>query len=136
MELDPGAGKLRFHDPEIWVVPANLNRIIVDDDGNRPVATLFREAEQVRVTIGADSGDSALVLAPEAAQRVQLPQKTGSASGFRWAGLELPPLPLRVDPESFFPDWGDDGRMGWDVLRRFHLYLDMPHRWIYLTPAT
>ncbi|MBC8647125.1 MAG: hypothetical protein H7X85_08180 [Thermoanaerobaculia bacterium] len=136
VELDPRGPKLRFHDPEIWVVPANLHRIIVDDDGNRPVATLFREGEQVRVTIGADTGDSALVLAPEAAQRVKIPEKTVSASGFRWAGLELPPLPLRIDPDSFFPLWGDDGRMGWEVLRRFHLYLDMPHRWIYLTPAT
>jgi hypothetical protein len=132
VELDPGARKLRFHDPEKWVVPENLSRIIVDDDGNRPVATLFREGEQVRVTIGAETGSSALVLAPEAARRVELPEGSASAAGFRWAGLELPALPLRIDKESFLPEWGDDGRMSWDVLRRFRVFLDMPHRWIYL----
>ncbi|MFN2384840.1 MAG: hypothetical protein ABR576_00875 [Thermoanaerobaculia bacterium] len=135
VELDPKGGKLRFHDPEKWVVPENLSRIIVDDDGNRPVATLFREGEQVRVTIGAETGRADLVLAPAAARRVEIPEKATAATGFRWSGLELDSLPLRIDPEQFFPDWGDDGRMGWKVLRRFRMFLDMPHRWVYLTPA-
>jgi hypothetical protein len=33
---------------------------------------------------------------------------------------------------AFAPEWGDDGRMGWDALAPFHVFIDMPRRWTYL----
>jgi hypothetical protein len=36
--------------------------------------------------------------------------------------------------EEIDSDWGEDGRIGMDVLLRFHVYLDLPRRWVYLRP--
>jgi hypothetical protein len=134
VEHDPGARLLRFHDPDEWVAPENLIRILVDDDGNRPVATLSRSAEDVRVTLGGDTGGPALLLAAESARRAGITSPR-LMEGFRWGVLQLPPMGVGLDPQGFSPGWGDDGKMSWEPLRRFHFYLDMPHRWIYLKPA-
>jgi hypothetical protein len=135
VEIDSAARLLVFHDPESWVAPERLNRLLVDDDGNRPVATLTRNAENVRVALGADTGTAMLLLAVEAGRRIGVEAPGPAVEGFRWGILAQPPMAVALDPEAFSPDWGDDGRLGWEALRRFHFYLDMPHRWVYLKPA-
>jgi hypothetical protein len=133
VELDPGSGGLALHDPARWVSLPGFNRIIVDDDGDRPVATVRRKAADARVLVGSATGTADLRIAPAAAARLGV-AGTGEASGLRWGILNLPTL--RVEPETLgtSPDWGDDGRLGFAFLLRFHMYLDMPHRWIYLKP--
>jgi hypothetical protein len=42
---------------------------------------------------------------------------------------------MRVVSKGFFPDWGDDGSLGFPLLLRFHAYLQMPLRWIYVRQA-
>jgi hypothetical protein len=43
-------------------------------------------------------------------------------------------VPLRISGEEIFPDWGDDGRLGWALIERFHTFIDMPNRWTYIQP--
>jgi len=134
VEWDPGGSRLRFHDPQVWAPPENLVRIIVDDDGNRPVAILVRGSREVRLVLGAETGGRAVVLAAAAGRRIAVTE-SGAVPGFRWGVLELPPLSVAIDTEGFAPDWGDDGRFGWETLRPLPFYLDMSHRWIYVRAA-
>ena len=134
VELDPEASRLGLHDPERWVVPEGFVRVVIDDDGDVPVAVLDRGSRSLRLTAGSDTGPAALVLAAESAARAGLADRS-TADGMFWGALRLPPLPLRVASKGFFPDWGDDGRLGFALLLRFHAYVQMPQRWIYLKEA-
>jgi hypothetical protein len=130
VELDPKSGRLGLHDPAQWVFPAGFNRMLVDDDGNRPVTTLRKGRENARVRVGSATGEADVVLAPASAARLEV-SLPGPVSGLRWGALALPPLAAASEPRSE-PDWGDDGRLGWPCLLRFHTYVDMPHRWLYV----
>ena len=54
------AGRLGLHDPARWVAPAGFNRILVDDDGNRPVTTLRREARSRDCSSASPTGSADL----------------------------------------------------------------------------
>jgi hypothetical protein len=131
VEVDPKAGYLALHDPARWVSPAGFNRIVIDDDGNRPVARFRRRAENLRLLVGSAAGAADILLAPAAARRLEV-APPGPVNGLRWGLLALPPLSAEIDTGPTSPEWGDDGRLGFALLLRFHSYLDMPHRWIYL----
>jgi len=133
VELDPATGRLGLHDPARWVSAAGFYRIIVDDDGNRPVTTFRRRAAAARLLLGSAIGASDLLLAPAAAQRLGV-AAGGQVTDLRWGPLTLPPLSAGTETGRASPDWGDDGRIGFGFLLRFHSYLDMPHRWVYLRP--
>lgn len=133
VELDPEAGKLRLHDPTRWVVPEGYFRIVIDDDEDRPVAILYRGGRELRLSAGSDVGDAAILLSSESADRVGLVD-TAVAKGLTWGPVKLPPMPLRISHEGLFPDWGDDGRLGYALLLRFHVFVNMPQRWIYVRP--
>lgn len=133
VELDPKSGRLGLHNPSSWVSPVGFNRILVDDDGNRPVTTLRRGRENLRLRVGSATGTADLRIGPEPAQRlgVTLP---GVISGIRWSTLSLPPL-AAASETGVASDWGDDGRLGFAFLLRFHAYVDMTHRWLYVRPG-
>lgn len=135
VELDPKSGALGLHDPERWVAPAGFIRILVDDDGNRPATTLRRKRETVRLLVGSATGDSELRIAAAAAKRlgVALP---GPVSDLRWGILALPPISAAAEAGVDRSDWGDDGRLGFAFLRRFHAYVDLRHRWIYVRASS
>jgi hypothetical protein len=133
IELDPDAHRLTLFDPARWVIPSGFTRILVDDDGNRPVTTMQRRSDRVRLTVGTAARSSDLLLAPDAASRLGAPA-TGVAHGVRWGTLELPDLSVKPAIKSD-PAWGEDGRIGFALLLRFHSHLDMPHRWIYVRPV-
>lgn len=134
VELDPELRHLGLHDPARWLVPEAFFRVVIDDDGDLPVAILDRGSQAVRLTAGTETGEAALLLAAASAARIGLAGQT-TGEGMLWGALKLPALPLRVSDREFFPDWGDDGRLGFPLLLRFHAYVQMPQRWIYLHPA-
>lgn len=131
VELDLRTRRLGLHDPEKWVVPEGFFRAVTDDDGNRPVAILRHGREPLRLAEGSDTGGADLLLAAESAARVGLQDET-QATEVLWGVVTLPPLSVRTARDGFSPDWGDDGRLGYSVLARFHVFIDMPHRWTYL----
>ncbi|HEY3171328.1 MAG TPA: hypothetical protein VGK86_02020 [Thermoanaerobaculia bacterium] len=133
VELDPEGGRLTLFDPASWVIPEGFTRVLVDDDGDRPVTTMHRRSDRVRLAVGTAARSSDLLLAPEAASRLDV-AGAGVARGLRWGTLELPDLSVGRDTSSL-PAWGEDGRIGFALLLRFHSHLDMPHRWIYLRPV-
>ncbi len=130
VEVDPARGILRLHDPARWVAPDGYYRAVIDDDGDRPVAALYRGSRELRLTVGADTGEAALRLAAESAERVGF--SAGEARGLTWGALRLPPLPAQISSEGFFPEWGNDGNLGYPFLLRFHAFVNMPVRWVYL----
>ncbi|HTR03549.1 MAG TPA: hypothetical protein VMN82_10175 [Thermoanaerobaculia bacterium] len=132
VELDPGAGVLRLHDPAHLATPEGYFRVVIDDDGDRPVAIVSRGKADLRLAAGSDTGTAALVVAGASAARVGI--SGGEARGFAWGPVRLPPLPVRTAATGFFPDWGDDGLLGYPLLLRFHVFVNMPQRWIYLKP--
>lgn len=135
LEFDPDARLLGLHDPERWTIPDGYFRVVIDDDGDRPVAILDRGSKSLRVAAGSDTGAAALELAAESARRLGLERET-AADGMLWGAFKLPPLPFRVaDAREYSPDWGDDGRLGFALLLRFHAFVNMPQRWIYFRPA-
>lgn len=132
VELDARAGLLRLHDPAKFVSPEGFFRIAVDDDDDRPVAVVNRGKKDLRLTAGSDTGENALLVAAESAERLGL---SGSAArGLAWGPVRLPELPIGIARSGFFPDWGDDGKLGFPLLLRFHAYVNMPQRWMYLQP--
>jgi len=133
VELDPAARRIRFHDPAVWPTPEGFVRIIIDDDGNLPVATLGRTTRRARVAVGSAPG-SVLLLAPESAMRMGLPPKATSVQDLGWGPLNLSEMPVSRVPGRFSPDWGDDGELPAGVLLRYRVFVDMHHRWIYLKP--
>jgi len=135
VEVDPGARRLALLDPAKWVSPAGYFRGLLDDDGDRPVAILRTGRQTLRVLAGVPSR-AALLLAPEAAARSGLASPGALASDLRWGAADLPSLTLSVESGRFDPDWGEDGRLGFDALLAFHVFFDMPHRWTYLKPLS
>jgi hypothetical protein len=131
VELDLRKGRLGLHDPEKWVVPEGFFRAVTDDDGDRPVAILRYGRKELRLAEGSDTGGADLLLAGESAARVQLEGAT-QAAGALWGAVTLPPLSVRIARDGFSPEWGDDGRLGLSLLARFHVFIDMPHRWTYV----
>jgi hypothetical protein len=133
-EVDPTEKRYGIHDPAKWTVPNGFFRIVTDDDGDLPVAILYRGTHELRLVEGSDTGaGAAMTLAPESAARAGL-EGAKEAGGLRWGLARLPPVPLRISGEEIYPDWGDDGRLGWAVVERFHTFLDMPNRWTYIQP--
>ncbi len=133
VELEPTAGVLRLHDPERFAPPEGFFRAVIDDDGDLPVAIVSRGKTNLRLAAGSDTGEAyALSLAASSAERAGV--ERGEARGLAWGPVRLPPLPARVGAEEFSPDWGDDGRLGYPLLLRFHAIVNMPQRWIYLKP--
>ncbi len=133
VELDPAAARVRFYDPARWVSPEGFSRVVIDDDGNRPVAILRKGGQPLRLLAGTTS-DAAIVLASQSASRAGLSASDAGTEGLRWGAVRLPRLPMRVATAGFDPEWGEDGSLGYDLLLRFHLFVDMPHRWVYLRP--
>ena len=131
VEFDAEAGRVRLHDPQGWSPPEGYFRIVIDDDDDRPVAILNRGKREVRLAAGSDTGDASIVLAAGSALREGLAGAT-EATDFTWGLIHLPPLPMTIAREGFFPDWGDDGKLGFAVLLRFHAFVNMPQRWIYV----
>ena len=131
VEFDAEANRVRLHDPQGWSAPEGYFRIVIDDDDDRPVAILNRGKREVRLAAGSDTGDAAIVLSAGSAEREGLAGAT-EAADFTWGLIHLPPLPMTIAHEGFFPDWGDDGRLGFAVLLRFHAFVNMPQRWIYV----
>lgn len=134
VELDPKARGLGFHDPARWVFPAGFNRMIVDDDGDRPVATIRRKSNDARFLVGSSTAGDDLRVSSVAASRLGL-AVPGEAVGLRWGILALPPVSAAAETRPTSPGWGDDGTLGFALLLKFHVYLDMPHRWIYVRPV-
>ena len=131
VEFDAEAGRVRLHDPQGWSAPEGYFRIVIDDDDDRPVAILNRGKSEVRLAAGSDTGEAAIVLAAASAERESL-AGANEATGFTWGLIHLPALPMTIARDGFFPDWGDDGRLGFAVLLRFHAFVNMPQRWIYV----
>jgi hypothetical protein len=131
VELDWQKRRLGLHDPEKWVAPEGFFRVVTDDDGDRPVAILKHGRESLRLAEGSDTGGTDLLLAGETAARVGL-QGATHATGVLWGVVTLPPLTVRIARDGFSPEWADDGRLGFSVLARFHVFIDMPHRWTYV----
>jgi hypothetical protein len=130
VELDPASSRLRLHDPETWVPPENLLRIVIDDDQNVPAAILTRGGETLRLLFPT-AVEPGLVLAPESASRVGLPG-SGLADGLRWGPMRLAPLPFRTARDTFDAGWGEDGALGWQSLLAYRAWVHMPRRWLYL----
>ncbi|HKD17990.1 MAG TPA: hypothetical protein VKG23_08975 [Thermoanaerobaculia bacterium] len=133
VELDLAARRLRLHDPTSFAPPEGYFRIPIDDDGNRPVAILNRGKKDLRLTAASDTGEVALLLAQASARRAGYDGTT--ANGLAWGPVVLPELPIVISGHGFFPDWGDDGRLGFPLLSRFHAFVHMPQRWIYVQPV-
>ena len=133
LEIDPGAGRVRIHDPARWVPPEGFGRNAVDDDGNVPAAILFRAGRRLRLRAGVTT-PSPLRLSSRTAAELGLAPGAAELDGLVWGTLRLPPIPTRIQSAGFDADWGDDGAIGAPLLRRFHVYLDLPHRWIYVKP--
>ncbi len=133
VEIDPAARRLALHDPARWVAPAGFNRMVVDDDGDRPVTTLRRGSQVARLTVGAPLGSADISVKPEALDRIGV-TAPGTADALRWGILELPDLSVVRDAHPDEVGWGDDGKVGFGMLLRFHSHLDLTHRWIYVQP--
>lgn len=132
VEIDPSGHAVRLHDPARWVAPEGFGRVLLDDDGNRPVVTLLRSGRRLRLRAGVPA-EAAVVLAGPVAAELGI-DATGRLAGLVWGSLRLPPVPVRKDPIGFDPDWGDDGAIGDPLLLGLHVFLDMPHRWMYVRP--
>ncbi|HSD71346.1 MAG TPA: hypothetical protein VLE54_01070 [Thermoanaerobaculia bacterium] len=133
VEFAPKSGRLGLHDPSRWVSPAGFTRILVDDDGDRPVTTLRKGREVARLRVGSPTGASDLRLAPASATRLKV-DMPGVVSGLRWGALALPPVAVESQTGDASPEWGDDGRLGFGFLLKFDAYVDMTHRWLYVRP--
>jgi hypothetical protein len=131
VELDPSRRTLTLHDPARWAPPEGFFRTVIDDDGNRPVAIIRNGSRELRLAEGSETRGAALRIAEAAAARAGL-ANARTASELNWGPQDLPPLTLEIARGEFDPKWGDDGRMGWDALAPFHLFIDMPRRWSYL----
>jgi hypothetical protein len=132
VEIDPNAGLARFHDPVRWVSANGFFRALVDDDGNRPAAIVRRKGQSLRL-LAPTAIAGPLLLTPQALARLGLSGPV-EISGLH-LGMALPPLPA-IPSTGSEADFGEDGRLGWDLVLRFHVFFDLPHRWMYLKPRT
>jgi hypothetical protein len=133
VEIDPSGKRLRLHDPALWVPPDGFGRSPLDDDGDLPVAILSRTGKRVRLRAGTRAA-SPLLLPSRSARDYGIDPSAPVIEGLVWGILRLPPLPVRLETSRFDPDWGDDGAIGYTLLLRFHVIVDMPHRWVYVKP--
>ncbi len=133
IELEPVGRQLAIHDPERWVAPEGYVRIVIDDDNDRPVATLRSGSEALRLTAPSDVGAAAIGLSAASADRAGFAGAT-EAEGLKWGPLRLPELRLSISSGGLAPDWGDDGRLGFPIFERCHAFIDMPQRWAYVKP--
>lgn len=133
VEIDPAARRLALHDPARWVAPAGFSRMLVDDDGDRPVTTLRRRSRVARLIVGVPIGSTDISVASDALDRLGI-TAPGAADSLRWGILELTELSVVRDPNPAAVGWGDDGKLGFAMLLRFHSHLDLTHRWIYVQP--
>ncbi|MDQ2871161.1 MAG: hypothetical protein M3S32_10480, partial [Acidobacteriota bacterium] len=67
-------------------------------------------------------------------KRLGLSPGARSAEGLHWGPAPLPPIEMLQQDGAFDPAAGDDGRLSARFLLRFHVIVDMPHRWAYLKP--
>jgi len=132
VEFDPAFARVRFHDPARWTAPPGFYRGLLDDDGDRPVAVLRQGSGTLRLRAGTAAGPVVL-LGPESARRMELTAAGATAAELRWGTAPIPPSPVAIG-QGFDPEWGDDGALGYDILLRFHTFLDLPRRWGYLRP--
>ncbi len=133
VELDLEQGRLGLHDPARWAMPEGYVRIVTDDDGDLPVVVFRRGSSDLRLTALSDTGETAMVLAAEAAERAGL-AGAAEANDLKWGRLLLPPLSMGIAHDGFFPAWGNDGLLGVAVFEQTHVYIDMPQRWTYVQP--
>src|SRR5262249_17114153 len=70
---------------------------------------------------------------PVGARRLAL-SAPAAAKDLQWGTAALPEISVAIAEKGFDADWGDEGALGFDVLMRFHAFLDMPRRWAYLRP--
>lgn len=135
VEVDPASQRVRFHDPARWVGSEGLNRILLDDDCDRPVVIVRRGAASLRL-VAPTATASAIALTPEAAERLRVSSTGGSASlTGMFLGPALPALTVPIEP-GIESDFGEDGRLGWDLLLQAKTEWDLPHRWLYLRPLS
>jgi hypothetical protein len=133
VEIDPAGKRFRLHDPGRWASPEGFGRNVLDDDGDIPVALLFRSGRRLRLRAGVP--DASAIVLPEALSRELAPDSEAPVlPGLVWGTLRLPPLPVHRAAVGFDPAWGDDGALAFPLLLRFHLFVDMPHRWVYVRP--
>ena len=132
VELDGPGGRLVLHDPARWVAPDGFFRVVLDDDGNRPVGVWNRGSRSLRLLAGVPLA-LPLALAPETVRQLGLSASERTIGGLRWGAAHFPDLSFEHDPLAD-PEWGEDGRVALDLLLRYHAFLDLPHRWIYLKP--
>jgi len=131
VEVDPALHLLRFYDPARWVAGQGYFRVLLDDDGNRAVAILRHKGENVRLA-GPTSLGGPIALTPDARGRLA-PSGQPRISGLHW-GTALPDLAV-LTTDGSESAYGEDGRLGWDLVLNFHAFFDLPHRWAYLQPA-
>ena len=134
VEIDPKTSRLALHEPNRFVPPEGFTRVLVDDDGNRPVTILRRGGSDVRLRMAAPTGSAHVRLAADAASRAGL-ELPGTFRGFRWGGVALGDLSAVRETATSPPGWGDDGTFGFAALLRFHVYVDMTYRWVYVRPT-
>jgi hypothetical protein len=132
VELDGPAGRIVLHDPGRWVAPDGLFRVVLDDDGNRPVGVWNRGSRSIRLLAGVPL-PVPLALAPDTLRALGLADSDRTIDGLRWGAAHFPALAFERDL-SADPEWGEEGRVALDLLLRYHTFLDLPHRWIYLKP--
>ena len=133
VELEGAAGRIRFHDPARWSAPPGYFRGLLDDDGDRPVAILRLRSGTLRLRAGT-SATTGILLAPESARPLGLSAPGSRATDLKWGTATFPSTAVRIEESAFDAAWGDDGALGFDLLLRFHVFLDMPRRWAYLQP--
>ncbi|HVE66669.1 MAG TPA: hypothetical protein VNC59_08810 [Thermoanaerobaculia bacterium] len=134
VEIDPGTSRLALHEPNRFVPPEGFKRVLVDDDGSRPVTILRRGGSDVRLRMASPTGSAHIRLAADAASRAGL-ELPATFSGFRWGGVALGDLSAVREPAISPPGWGDDGTFGFGALLRFHVYIDLTYRWVYVRPT-
>jgi hypothetical protein len=131
VEVDSAEGRVRFHDPARFVNPDGFYRVIIDDDGDRPVVIGRRNGASIRL-LGPTSSAAPILLTPEAAHRLGLSGRAPVLHGL-FIGPELPPTPVLIEDERQ-SDYGEDGRISWSLILQSHADFDMVHRWLYLRP--
>ena len=115
------------------MIPDGFGRSLLDDDGDMPVAILSRPAGACGCGPG-PGGFRRCSFRRRAPRDYGVDPAAPQSPGLVWGTLRLPPLPVRLEPSTFDPEWGDDGAIGYPLLLRFHAILDLPHRWVYLKP--
>ena len=134
VEIDPRTSRVALHEPNRFVPPEGFTRVLVDDDGNRPVTILRRGAKDLRLRLASPTGAAHLSIGAESAGRAGL-DLPGTFNGFRWGGVALPEVSALRDPGPTSAAWGDDGKFGFPALLHFHVFIDLTYRWVYVRPA-